>query len=516
MPLPFGLPPAFRRLALALLIPVGLGADPCGSCHPQETAGYSHSAMARSLRRAGSEPEGKFTTSSGTTFTIRSGPAGTWHRMERGGNVFEYPVAYVIGSGSHAAGYLIQAGDHLFQSPICYYTNRRSYALAPGYESIPAPDFTRPVDEECVLCHSGRALFVRGSANRYAQPVFAEEAISCERCHGPVEAHLRRPVPGSIINPAKLAPPARDSVCEQCHLAGVTRIPNPGKSFADFRPGERLEDVFTVYVRASSEGNGRPFRVISQAEQLAQSACARHSNARLWCGTCHNPHRPSPATAQTYTAVCESCHQGRLPKSHSETSNCVGCHMTRRQAQDGGHTVFTDHRITRRPEPDEAAGPAEEVAAWRDPPPEFAQRNTALACLNAGIAARSPALIVRGYRMLTEVQKTAPDDVAVLRGIGRALLLGKEPREASRAFERVVELAPGEAGNEEALGLAYLESGQPATAAAHLERAMQLDPLLLSAATALQEAYRKQGKSEQADKLANLLERAVRGSGREK
>jgi hypothetical protein len=466
--------------------------------------------MSRSLRRPGIEPEGAFTTPGGTKFTIRSGPSGTWQRMERGGNAFEYPVAYVIGSGSHAAGYLILAGDHLLQSPVCYYTNRRSYDLAPGYERVAEPDFTRPVSEECVVCHSGRALHVPGTENRYAQPVFAEEAISCERCHGPVEAHLRRPVPGSIVNPAKLTASARDSVCEQCHLAGVTRVLNPGKDFGDFHPGQRLEDVFTVYVRATSGTNGRPFKVISHAEQLVQSACARNSQGRLWCGTCHNPHPVSPATAEDYTAVCESCHQGRLPKTHRETSNCVSCHMTARPAQDGGHTVFTDHRITRRPEPDAAAAPTDEVKAWRDSPPEFVMRNTALAYLRAGIANRSPAQIVRGYRMLTEVQKSSPDDIAVLKGIGRALLLGREPLEAMRAFQRVVDLAPHEAGNEEALGIAYLESGQAEPAAAHLERAMELDPLLLSAATTLREVYRKQGRIEQADRLDNLLERALR------
>lgn len=187
--------------------------------------------------------------------------------------------------------------------------------------------------------------------------------------------------------------------------------------------------------------------------------------------------------------------------------------MTRRPAQDGGHTVFTDHRITRRPEPDETAATPEEVVPWRDPPIQFARRNTALACLNAGIAARSPAQIVRGYRMLTEVQKAMPDDVAVLKGIGRALLLGKQPMEALRAFERVLELVPNDAENAESVGIAYLESNQAAPAAAHLEKALQLDPLLLSAATALGEAYRKRGNSNQADNLKDLLDRAVLESG---
>ena len=99
---------------------MGFAAHPCESCHPREVGAYSHSSMARSLRRPGTEREGSFTTAdSGTRFTIRSDSKGTWQRMEGGGEVSEYQVAYVIGSGSHAEGSLILIGDHLFQSPIC-------------------------------------------------------------------------------------------------------------------------------------------------------------------------------------------------------------------------------------------------------------------------------------------------------------------------------------------------------------------------------------------------------------
>jgi tetratricopeptide (TPR) repeat protein len=464
--------------------------------------------MARSLRRPGKEPGGAFTAGSGARFTIRADSKGAWQRMSHAGDVSEYQIAYVIGSGKHAAGYLIQIGDHLFQSPVCYYTNRRAYDLAPGYERIPEPDFTRPVSEECVLCHSGRPLHVPGTANQYAPPVFAEEAITCERCHGTAEAHLRRPVPGSIVNPAKLAPAARDSICEQCHLAGVTRILNPARDFADFHPGQRLEEVFTVYTRAAA----RTFKVISHAEQLALSACARNSQGRLWCGTCHDPHPQSAATSQTYSDRCQTCHQGRLPRSHSTDTDCVSCHMARRRAQDGGHTVFTDHRITKRPEPDETSPQSEDLVAWRDPEPALKTRNLALAYVNAGISGRSPSQIVRGYRMLTEVQKAAPDDIGVLKAIGRALLLGKEPLEALKAFERVLQLVPNNASSEEDVGTAFLESGQVEKAASHLERALELDPLQMSAATALQAAYRKQGADDKAAALADRMRRAIGGS----
>jgi tetratricopeptide (TPR) repeat protein len=464
--------------------------------------------MATSLRTPGNEPNGTFTASN-TRFTIRRDSKGLWQRMDRAGEVSEYRVAYVIGSGKHAAGFLILIGDHLFQSPVCYYPDRKSYDLAPGYEHIPEPDFTRPVNEECVLCHSGRPLHVAGTANQYAAPVFAEEAISCARCHGPLEEHLRRPAPGSIVNPAKLAPAARDSVCEQCHLAGVTRVLNPGKEFGDFHPGQRLEDVFTVYTHAGA----RDFKVISHAEQLALSACARNSQGKLWCGTCHDPHAQAAQTFETYNSRCQSCHQGKLAETHPAANNCVGCHMTRRQAQDGGHTVFTDHRIMRRPGAEGQVAAADELAAWRDPEPALRSRNLALAYVNAGISSRSPAMMVRGYRQLTEVQKTAPDDVAVLRGIGRALLLGKQPAEALRAFARVLQLAPDNAASEEDVGVASLESGQLDEAAAHLERALSLDPLSLTAAAALEEAYRKQGRTEKSEALHSKMRLAMRGPG---
>ena len=490
----------------AVTLPSIFAVDPCAACHPKEVAAYAHSAMAHSLRRPATEPQGRLTTSSGTHFAIRSSATGTWQRMERFGESAEFRVAYVIGSGTHASGYLIQVGDHLFQSPLAYYSRRHAYDLSPGYEQVSEPDFTRPVGEECVLCHSGRPQYIHGSVNRYTAPVFAEESISCERCHGPTSDHLKRPAPGSIVNPAKLPPAARDSVCEQCHLTGATqRILNPGKRFDDFQPGEPLEDVFTVYVRAGT-GN---FKVISHSEQLAQSACARGSSGKLWCGTCHDPHAPAAATAATYNSRCEACHAGKLEKSHITNPDCIRCHMQRRPAQDGGHTVFTDHQITRRPETESLPSAPGDLVAWREPPATLQARNLALAYVNAGIASRSPAEVVRGYRVLTEVERISPDDVDVLEGIGRALVAGGQPLEALKAFDRIVQLSPGNAKSEEDAGVALLQAGQLERSASYLERAVQLDPLLFSAGVRLQEVYRRQGKESKADALAESMRRRM-------
>ena len=81
--------------------------------------------------------------------------------------------------------------------------------MSPGYEKLKYPDFDRAVRPPCLFCHSGEVRPIAETLNAYENPPFTE-AISCERCHGSASAHLRNPAPGSIINPAKLEPRARD------------------------------------------------------------------------------------------------------------------------------------------------------------------------------------------------------------------------------------------------------------------------------------------------------------------
>src|SRR5580698_7286572 len=367
------------------------GASRCIPCHPAEVAGYARSAMAHSLRRPGQEPDGTV-NAHGSKITMYSTAAGYWQRWENGGDQAEYHIDWVVGSGNHAKGYLVDIGGHLFQSPVAYYQSRQSYDLAPGYEHQPDPDFTRPIREECVLCHSGNALHVSGTLNEYRSPVFpvSEEAITCERCHGPAEKHLADPHAGNIVNPAKLDPVARDSICEQCHLFGVARVANPGKQLRDFVPGERAEDVFTTYHDANPTG---AFKVISHVEQLALSACARNSNGHLWCGTCHDPHDKPLQPVAYYRSVCLTCHAAKFPAAAShppKDSDCLSCHMPRRDAKDGGHSAFTDHRIQRRQESLPDAPTDTGITAWREPSPDLQRRNRGIAYIDAGMQRKSP------------------------------------------------------------------------------------------------------------------------------
>ncbi len=436
-----------------------------------------------------------------------SSPTGSWQRLENAGENATYHVDYVIGSGNHASGYLTDMGGDLFQSPVAYYKSHHAYDLAPGYENLPDPDFTRPVQEECVLCHSGSALHVSGTLSRYRAPVFPAEAISCERCHGPVEKHLEDPRVGTIINPAKLEPVARDSICEQCHLFGAARVPNPGKNLSDFIPGQRLEDTFSTYRDLQQGGT---FKVISQVEQLALSACARKSGGRLWCGTCHDPHDKPLQPVQFYRARCLSCHTKSFPASHpSVDSDCLQCHMPRRDAKDGGHSAFTDHRIQRRPQAQPDLPSDAGLAAWRDPPSDLQKRNLGIAYVEVGLQRRSPDFLVQGYRTLTEVQEQFPKDSAVFRWIGEALLLGKQTSEAAIAFECALKLDPASAIAEARAAAPYIQAGDADRAIAHLRRAVALDPMDLPTALALIDLYQKQGKSSEAADLSGKIKLAM-------
>ncbi len=500
----------YAPIAAQQIVSEPAGASRCQFCHASQVEGYARSAMAHSLRRAAQEPVGAVKTPE-EKITMYSSATGYWQRLESGGDVTNHRIAYVIGSGNHASGYLLDVSGHLFQSPVAYYTSRRTYDLAPGYEGIANPDFTRPVAEGCLFCHSGTALHIPGTSNEYRSPAFSAEAITCERCHGSSERHLNDPRAGTIINPAKLEPGARDSICEQCHLLGVGRVLNPGMTFGDFRPGQRLEDVFTTYVNASQNGaEAEKFKVISHVEQLARSTCARESNGKMWCGTCHDPHNKPMEPVEFFRSKCLSCHREKLPGTHpGRESNCISCHMPRRDAKDGGHTAFTDHRIQRRPEGQPTPPENTDIAAWREPVPDLQKRNLGIAYVNVGAERRSPPLVVRGYRMLTEVQEQFSSDSAVFTSMGTALLLGKQSTEAELAFERALQLDPGSVANETNAASADLQAGNIDRAVFHLERAVTIDPLHLPADMPLIDLYKQQGNVAKAAGLTGKVNAAM-------
>ena len=479
----------YAQILLLLCVPGALAAPakhPCVDCHPKEFAGYQKTGMGRSLSRVATQPTGAFThTVSGSDFRIRSGPAGMSHTLEREGVEGTFPVEYVIGSGNHAFGYLVNVGGYLFQSPISYYSQRRIWSMAPGYEAERSPDFTRPVTAECLWCHSGKPLPVPKTLNKFEQPAFAEEAISCDRCHGPVDQHVKRPSKANIVNPSRLTERARDSVCEQCHLSGEVRIANPGKQIGDFVPGQSLEEYFSVYVFEAPTASG--LKVISHVQQLARSACYVKSGGSLSCVSCHDPHNKPVNAVAHYRAKCLGCHAG-IEKTHAAPAdNCVGCHMPSRPAKDGGHTAFTDHQIQRQVARD-AGGSRNptKLVAWKEPPPHLASRNLALAYLTVGERDRSAFHMDEAARLLTEVAPKFADDPAVLTGLGLLSLRQRKPAEAIPLFEKALKAEPSYAPYQVNLATALNAAGRVEEAIKWLKKSIAQDP-------SLEPAYRRLG-----------------------
>ncbi len=495
-------PPRLGILVGCLLFaPAGLSAsERCAACHPEETATYLRTGMGRSIGRPSElQPAGVYRHGlSKTAYAIAAGSAGMTQRIERGGLAGEYAIDYVIGSGNAAFGYLVSIGSAVFQSPIAYYTKLNRWGAAPGMEQYAAPDFTRPVTAECLWCHAGRPLPLPQAVNRYERPIFEIAAISCERCHGDVQAHLDEPISANIVNPVSLPSVERDSVCEQCHLAGVARILNPGKNFGSYRPGEKLENAFSVFTAKQPADAGRPFQVVSHVEQLALSRCAQSSRGRLWCGACHNPHDAPENPAAYFRERCLECHEVSLAVDHgSPTRDCIGCHMPKRQSRDSGHSAFTDHRIAADAARAVISAEPPVLRSWRAAPEPLATRNLGLANVMVGQRRDSLQHVADGLNLLHSIKDRFADDPDVLEGLGTAFVLKGSPRKGRNYLQKAVEAQPGSAMRYLSLAAAWWELDSPSEAVAALEAAVRLDPYMESAYRMMARVYEDMGLPEE-------------------
>lgn len=461
----------------------------CLPCHPREVARFRASPMGMSLSKPSGLPNGAFEhASSGSQLRIYSKDGQMHHALAERGLTAEYPIAYTVGAGNVGQSFLVLVADHLFQSPASFYSARRQWDLSPGYENEKVLDFNRSITSDCLFCHSNSGVKATSAGEL--------EPIGCERCHGSPEAHLRNPVPGSIVNPAKLPGRARESVCEQCHLEGATAVLNPDKYWWDFKPGEPLEAVEAHYVYRSKDGTQLPIPAVSQAEQLVLSKCYRNSGGDLWCGSCHNPHGEPVDRTKQIRQTCLGCHPAaQVATTHTASQqDCTSCHMPRRPATDIAHAAITDHRISARFLDEGNPKTTPSLTAWQEPAPLFVRRDLGLAHFLTAKRQSSAAALRTAYDLLRELPPGQADDaVEAARGyillaagnvtaavdcfrqaterkpdnpeywldLGVADEAGQKPEDAATAFKRSIDLAPWDYRSYEALARLYDTAGRP-------------------------------------------------------
>ena len=435
--------------------------------------------MARSVGHPTGHPEGHVIHDvSAGRFEVDQSETGMRHRMIRGARTVEHDIPFFVGSGRTGRSYLANIRGYLFQSPVSFYAAREGWAMSPGYDGDPDADFTRPVELECLQCHAGGLKPVVGTRNRYEDPVTTLEPIPCDRCHGRAEQHMAKPSPGTIVNPARLPPRARASVCEQCHVAGEVRVPNPGLSVADFRPGMVLEDVWTVYVLEREKAAAvSDVKAVSHAELLALSACAQASEGEMWCGTCHDPHDPVTDPDHYYRDRCIDCHGAELYETHEPpTDGCVRCHMPRLSANNVAHAALTDHEILRQPRRRSGGSGPRRLTEWRKPPEGLRERNFGLASIEMGERYQYGSAVRDGLALLTAVQEGFPDDTEVMSAMARARYGERRFTDSAALLEAAIAREPDRADHHLYLGSAYAALGRPSEAIKRFERAIELDP----------------------------------------
>jgi hypothetical protein len=330
------------------------------------------------------------------------------------------PIAFAIGSGRRGRSYVLNRDGWLTLSPISWYATEQRWDLSPEYDPESHPRFDRPVADRCLQCHAGRvepaatmssrsyntdkagnpsaapatsssdktgpAQLATGDVIRYAPHVATELAIGCERCHGPGARHVAKHSNGlasavspagspaksltkstaaddSICNPSRLPADRADDVCNQCHLSSAAQVLRYGRRHGDFRPGDRLDDIWLTFddgPPTPPTDTGGPMQAVSHVAQARASRCYQGTNGELRCVSCHDPHEVPDARSRSefFDNKCLACHANdpcSLPANERvappANGSCIGCHMPRLPAADVPHTTQTDHRILRRPLP---------------------------------------------------------------------------------------------------------------------------------------------------------------------
>lgn len=455
-----------------------VGSAACRDCHAEIYDQYVRTGMGQSFGRIGEVAsleqgaEAKF-LAAGRQYRVETIEGQTLHcealTDDQPDPIYEQkvPIQYVMGSGHKGRSYLFEHGGALFMSPISWYAEGDRFDLSPGYKPEQGDRFERRITSRCLSCHVGQVNAVPGRLDHVGSPAFHEMIIGCERCHGPGEGHVafRQGDAGAgqadpIVNPKRLEPELREAVCNQCHLLGADEIPRYQRSDYDFRPGNYLSEIWSLFLeKSTTNADGTP-RAVSQVEQMRESRCFRVSNGKLGCVSCHDPHTSVPAAEvdSHYRQRCLECHSQQgcslpEPQRAAKNDSCIACHMPRVGDNDIPHVSQTNHAIPRSSdfELTPIARSRRQAELFLDgpllPKPD-AQRARGIAAAKEAELTQNQELAGKALKLLEPVVAANPADTAATAALARCYQLIGRFRDAGPIWRDVVGSDPN---NEEAL-----------------------------------------------------------------
>ena len=479
----------------------------CRSCHAQIYDRYERTPMAKgsgvaidgldaaeltakNLTHAASGVTYRVSERDGKAYLAFDRPAGHGRPELEG----EHEIDYFVGSGRRGRTFLYQQEGFWFEAPINWYGKKQLWDMAPAYERSQVMPDPLPVDPNCLHCHAGEVQPSTGAArNHFAEGPFRAPGVGCAACHGDPAAHLagvasgRKAVPGTgpIVNPDKLDAVRRDSACIQCHLEGDAAIYLPGKSLADFHPGDDLSKSVVYFIDRSRANLGQ--RASSQYEALLRSACKRASGDRITCTTCHDPHSsPSPEERVAFfRAKCLTCHTSpeMATKHYPEQQDCASCHMPTRKTLDISHEQLTDHDIEARPntgtlvlsdlsQPETSRSAVDLVPVGR-----VVAGDRELGLAYAQLALHGDRVSgERALRLLQSAERSGSDDVDLHDRLGYLLQVSGSPGAAAEEYLAALRLRPQDTTAAANLAVLDAASGQGSEAVRLLMKVVQEDP----------------------------------------
>ncbi len=335
-----------------------VGEAACGQCHKAEYGTQHGSRHARTYWRKQQFaklpfPEKPIPDSGNrkVTHAFQNRADGLEIRTRVADRVFSNIVDYAFGSADRGLTFVghDQQGRS-YECRLSYYAEPTGWDVTSGHpnaDDLPLELYrgmplTGDAVRRCFVCHATNPFAVMNQTG----PAAADNAIGCERCHGPganhtkvVAAHtggLTKNVDLAIARPTMARGAAIVALCAGCH--------SPRDNDLKLSPGA-------------------PDSVRFQGTTLTWSRCYTESGNMLSCVTCHNPHKNADKRREVYEARCLGCHgkasnlaveKDAKPGPTGKTTanpcpvqpakNCIECHMPKVKTP-MAHSLFTDHFI---------------------------------------------------------------------------------------------------------------------------------------------------------------------------